>query len=79
MGTQEKGIELGQRYRAKGTGGIWRVTGMTRDHAGNLHAQLMLESDATRTVAIAFAALADRRFYERIVIKESVRDEIVFK
>lgn len=60
-------IELGLRYRqVAGGSGVWIVVGFTTDHAGNPHAQLMLEKDRTRIITIAFAALDDRRLYERL-------------
>jgi hypothetical protein len=60
-------IELGHRYRqVTGGSGVWIAVGFITDHAGNPHAQLMLERDRTRIITIACAALDDRRFYERL-------------
>jgi hypothetical protein len=60
-------VTVGQRYRpVAGRGGVWIVVGLTADHAGNPHARLILESDRTRVMTIAFAGLQDRRLYEQL-------------
>lgn len=60
-------VRVGWRYRqASGGYGVWRVIGVTTDYAGNQHGQLMLESDHTRRVTIAFSALHDPSLYEAV-------------
>lgn len=60
-------VEIGQRYRQAGGGaGVWVVVGFAADHAANPHARLALESEPTRIITIAFAALRDRALYERV-------------
>lgn len=60
-------IDVGARFcQNTGGSGVWVVVGFTADHAGNPHARLVLESDRTRAITIAVAALQDRKLYDRL-------------
>ncbi|MFN4282381.1 MAG: hypothetical protein ACK4NA_07060 [Alphaproteobacteria bacterium] len=68
-------VDVGARFRQiTGGSGVWVVAGFAADHAGNPHARLALETDRTRIITIAVAALQDRKMYQRLDVTSRMPD-----